>query len=156
VDDTGRAIALWGFDTHKYPVFAIGDSPGPDVATEKNAAPKAVDLSDPRNQRVVVGIQGNSPFLDFRTADGSTRMRLNLSIYGHPLVWMADETDQRVWLGAPHSDTPSPHDSLWGLYFEPNRARIGMDTETDHGEKYVRGFLFINKDNVPIPRTGGR
>jgi len=150
VNDAGTTVAVWGFDRRKYPVLAFGDPDAVADARRKTLA-SGSDLADPHNQRVAIGIQGNSPFLDFRAGDGNTQMRLNLSIYGKPLLWMADGADQRVWLGAPHSDTPSPQDSVWGLYFEPNGARIGMNTKTERGENHVRGFLFVNKDQVSDP-----
>jgi hypothetical protein len=71
-------------------------------------------------------------------------MRLNLSIYEKPILWMADETWPRLWLGIRQSDTGGLEDNDWALSFGDS-ASIGMATEVRDGKKHVLGFLNVDR-----------
>lgn len=109
------------------------------------------ELQDPDNQRIVMGVIGDSPFLKLRGPDGKTRVRLLLSMYGKPMLLMEDETGPRASLGIDQSDTPGPQDNNWSLSFHPERALIGMYTKEVGGRKYSRGDLILNREWVKYP-----
>jgi hypothetical protein len=70
---------------------------------------------------------------------------------------MEDETGPRVLLGVEQSDTPGPQDNDWVLDFSPDgRARIGMFTEKDGGQTYVRGLFSVNRDKIKYPYQQSR
>ena len=149
LDESGKQVSLWGLDKEHNALLAFG-SHWP-VGTPEGRASRPVDLTEPTNQRAAFGILDESPFLTMRGTHGDTRMRLNLSIYEKPLLWMGDETGKRLALGLEHSDTPRPEDDNWHLVFEPDRAWIGMGPEKHDGIKYVTGILSIAKDKVKYP-----
>lgn len=150
VDNAGRVISFWGVDRGDNAVLAFGSrglAPG-------GAHPQGVpaDLENPDNQLTMIGLQGaDSPMMKMSGADGGTRVRMYLSTNGKPLLLMEDETGPRVSLGIEQSDTPGPNDNDWALAFFPERARIGMFTETEGGQKYVRGVFLLNRDKVKYP-----
>jgi len=150
VDETGRAISYWGIDSRNYAVLAFGSYWPPDK-TGRGGQHPTLPLDDPNNQRATIGVIADSPFLEYKAPDGKTRMSLGLSIYEKPLLWMADETGHRLWLGNPQSDTPGPNDNNWILSFEPDRAWMGMFTVDEGGQKYVRGTFGVNRDKVKYP-----
>lgn len=147
VDETGKVISFWGVDRDNYAVLAIGSywpkGYGPGGPT--NSPP---GVENPRNQRARLGVAGDSPFLDLRGSDGETRMMVNLSIYDKPIIWMADETGRRLFLGVQQSDTPGRDDNNWALSFEPERASIGMFAGEEGGQKYVQGWLSVSRDKL--------
>jgi hypothetical protein len=156
LDENGRAISYWGVDKDQYAVLAFG-SYWPKEQTgggRLSAQQPPLDLADPKNQRAAFGVVADSPFLDLRALDGKPRIRLNLSIYEKPLLWMADESGKRLSLGVEHSDTPGPNDNDWFLRFQPSRAWIGMGTGSQGGQKYVQGFFEVNRDKVKSPYGG--
>jgi hypothetical protein len=150
VDGAGRVISYWGIDKRDHAVLAFGSYWPPDK-TGRGDGPPTLPPDDPDNQRVVVGVLADSPYVDLRGVDGKTRMRLNLSIYQKPILWMGDETWPRLWLGIQHSDTPGPEDNDWALSFGDS-VSIGRLTEEVGGERYVRGFLSVDKNRVKFPR----
>ncbi|MBZ5575671.1 MAG: hypothetical protein LAP40_03810 [Acidobacteriia bacterium] len=150
VDESGTAISYWGIDKRKYAVLAFG-SYWPVGAPDAPAGKHPADLSDPRNQRGAFGVIDDSPFVDLRAADGQTRMRLNLSIYQKPLLWMGDENGKRLALGVEHSDTPGAQDNDWMLRFAPDRAWIGMVAEKKEGQTYIQGALSVNTNKLKYP-----
>ena len=105
-------------------------------------------LDDPHNQRAAIGVTDDSPFLEFRGANGETRARLDLSIYGKPALLMRDETGPRVLLGIDQSDTPGPQDNDWALSFYPERVWLGMHTFKEQGQTYVQGGFSVNRDKL--------
>jgi len=149
IDEMGKPLSFWGTDKAQNAVLAFGSGWPEDTAKGRNDPP--ADLTDPRNQRAAFGVLADSPFVDLRGTHGETRMRLNLSIYQKPLLWMGDETGKRLALGVEHSDTPGPQDDDWHLVFNPDRAWIGMFSQSEGGTRYVRGFLSISKDKVKYP-----
>ena len=150
VDETGKVISFWGVDKGKQTVLAFRSRrPVPSEGAE--GMPRSAGLDDPLNQGTAIGMIEDSPFLTFRVADGTTRMRLYLTPWHKPLLMMDDETGGRVALGINQSDTPSTDDDDWALQFGPNRAWIGMFSRLEGGQKYVRGFLSISKDKVKYP-----
>ncbi len=64
---------------------------------------------------------------------------------------MGDENGMRVALGSHWSDTPSPEDDNWALSFRPERAWIGIASRKEGGQKFVRGVLNVNKEQVKGP-----
>ncbi len=100
-----------------------------------------------------VGLLANdSPFLDMRGADGRTRVRMYLSDYAKPFLLMEDETGPMISLGVEQSDTPGPDDKNWILDFGPDsRARMGMYTEKEGRQTYVRGIFSVKEDKVKYP-----
>jgi hypothetical protein len=150
VDASGQAIAFWGVDKGQNAVLAFGSrglaSGGVRPA---NVLP---GLEEPGNQLAAFGLQGNdSPLLKMSGVDGKTRARLYLSADGKPFFLLEDETGPRVSLGIEQSDTPGPDDNDWTLAFYPERARIGMFTEKQGGQKYIRGVFLVNRDKVKYP-----
>ena len=149
IDENGKAISYWGADKDSHTILAFGGN--------GSASPERIDISlpaelaDPRRLRMVIGVVGEHPFLDLNAPDGETRMRLNLSVYDKPILWMADEAGKRLSLGVEHSDTPSRQDNNWALDFGPERARIGMFTTKERGQAYIHGVLLINRDKVKYP-----
>jgi hypothetical protein len=144
VNQAGQTISYWGVDQGHNAVLAFG-RPG--------ALPghPGLGLGDPDKERVAIGLIDDWAFLKFRGADGRTRVRLLLTDYGKPALLMEDESGPRVSLGIEQSDTPGPGDNDWTLAFYPERARIGMFTETESGQTYVRGIFLLNKDKVKHP-----
>lgn len=149
VDEAGQAISYWGIDKEDNAVLAFGSHWPPDKTGRSGKHP-IVPLDDPQNQRAVIGVLADSPFVDLRGADGGTRMRLNISIYQKPILWMADAEHPRLWLGIQQSDTGGPDDNNWALSFADS-ALIGMLTEKVGGQRYVRGFLTIDKNREVYP-----
>jgi hypothetical protein len=149
VDEAGRAISYWGIDKRDHAVLAFGSYWPPDK-TAKGAQHPILPPDDPDNQRVAVGVLADSPHVDLRGVDGKTRMRLGLNIYQKPILVMGDETWARLWLGIQQSDTGGPNDNDWALSFGDS-ASIGRVTEEVGGERYVRGFLSVDKNRVKFP-----
>jgi hypothetical protein len=153
VNDAGQAISYWGVDKGQNVVLAFGSRPGTLLA-EGAARPGhfPAGLDNPRNQLAAVGLLANdSPFLKLRGADGKTRVRLYLNDWAKPLLLMEDETGPRVGLGIEQSDTPGPQDNDWTLTFDLDRARIGMYTEKEGGQTYVRGIFSVKEDKAKYP-----
>ena len=146
VDEAGRPLSYWGIDRRRYVVLAFGGR----ESTDQPIA-RAADLTDPRNQRGAFGVAGDSPVLDFKGTDGTTRIRMNLSAFEKPLLWMGDETGKRLALGVEHTDTPSADDNNWYLRFAPDRAWIGMYVVREGGQQYVKGMLSVSTDKVKYP-----
>lgn len=145
VDEAGRAISFWGLDRGHNAVLTFGRG----GALPGNAP---FGLENPDNQRAAIGLTGDNAFLELRGADGKMRARLDLGLFGKPLLWMADETGPRLGLGVEQSDTPGPQDNDWTLDFGPeSRARIGMYAEREGGQTYVRGIFSVKKDKVKYP-----
>lgn len=69
---------------------------------------------------------------------------------------MDDQTGPRLLLGVEHSDIPSASDNIWTLAFYPNRARIGMYTETKGGKTHLRGSLKIHDDPLEFPEPSSK
>jgi len=149
VNEAGHPISFWGVDQGQNAVLAFG-SRGLALSDAPRRVPAG--LSNPENQLAAFGLQGNdAPILTMRGADGKTRVRLLLSPDAKPTLTMEDETGPRVSLGIEQSDTPGPQDNDWTLVFGPERARIGMFTEKDNGQTYVRGIFLLNKEKVKYP-----
>jgi hypothetical protein len=149
VNEAGEPISFWGVDQGQNAVLAFG-SRGLDLRGAPHGVPAG--LSNPENQLVAFGLLGDDdPMLKMRGADGKTRVGLLLSPDAKPTLTMEDETGPRVSLGIEQSDTPGPQDNDWTLVFGPERARIGMFTEREHGQNYVRGIFLLNKDTVKYP-----
>jgi hypothetical protein len=145
VNESGQTISYWGVDKGQNTVLAFGK------AGALSGHP-GLGLGDPLNQRAAIGFMaGDLPMLVFRGRGGETRMRLYLSVFEKPLLLMEDETGPRVLLGLEQSDTPGPQDNDWSLAFLPERARMGMYTETVGGQTYVRGFSAVQRDRVKYP-----
>jgi hypothetical protein len=143
VNEAGQAISYWGVDKGQNAVLAFGSG---------RALPgHPLGLEDPHNQRAAIGVIDDSPFLKLRGVDGQTRVRLLLSLFGKPVLLMEDESGPRVLLGLEQSDTPGAGDNDWSLAFYPERARIGMYTEKDRGQTYVRGSFSVHRDKVKYP-----
>ena len=139
VNEVGEAISFWGIDKGNNAVLAFGSRGLAARSGGSGSAPSR--LENPDNQLATFGLLGtDSPALKMRGADGKTRARLYLSTDGKPFLLMEDETGPRVSLGIEQSDTPGPDDNDWTLVFYPERARIGMFTIKEAGEKYVRVF----------------
>lgn len=150
VDEAGNVIAFWGVDKRLYTVLAFR---GPESGSSGGAGSgeRSSGLDDPLNQRTAIGLMADSPFVMFRAADGKERMDLSLTPWQKPVLLMDDETGVRVKLGVNHSDTPSAEDNDWALSFQPDRAWIGMFSQAEDGQEYVRGFLSVSKDKVKFP-----
>jgi hypothetical protein len=148
VDAAGQAISFWGVDQGDNAVLAFGSrglAPG-------GARPRSIGLANPDNQLTAIGLLGaDNPMLKMRGADGKTRVRMVLSTDGKPVLTMEDEKGPRVSLGVEQSDIPGPEDNDWTLVFAQERARIGMFTEKEGGERYVRGVFLVNRDKVKYP-----
>lgn len=144
VNEAGQTISYWGVDKTQYAVLAFGRG-------GTLSGHPGLGRGDPHNQRIAIGLVNDSSFLKLRGADGELRATLMLSIYGKPALVMDDETGPRVLLGLEQSDTPGPQDSDWSLAFYPERARIGMYTERDGGQTYVRGSFAVHRDKVKYP-----
>jgi hypothetical protein len=150
VNEAGQVISYWGTDKGGNLVLTFG-SRGAFEGSALHYRP-IVDLKDMDNQLTAIGLQGNDmPLLKMRGDDRKTRVRLYLSQDSKPILLMEDQTGPRVSLGIDQSDTPGPDDNNWTLDFLPERASIGMVTEKEGGQKYVRGFFSINKDKVKYP-----
>lgn len=153
VDEAGRAISYWGVDKGDNAVLAFSshwDDAPPKGGGPSDHAPGR--LQDPDNQRIVMGVIADSPFLVLRGADGKTRVHLMLSVFGRPVLAMEDETGPRVRLGNLHSDTPSAEDiDGWTLSFYPETVDLGMYTKKAGAAKYYRGHVTVNKDWVKHP-----
>jgi len=144
INEAGQTISYWGIDKGQNAVLAFGkagtlpDHPG-------------IAAGDPRKQRLAVGLIDDNPFLIFRGPDGNSRVRLLLNLYEQPMLVMEDRFRRGLSLGVEQSDTPGPQDNNWTLIFYPETARIGLVTEKDRGESYVRGVLYINKERIKSP-----
>lgn len=150
VNEAGQVISYWGVDGGQNLVLTFG-SRGLSSGSALPGRPPG-DLKGMDNQLTTIGLQGNDmPLLKMSGADRKTRVRLYLSPYGKPFLLMEDETGPRVSLGIEQSDTPGPDDNDWSLVFGPERARIGMLTEKEGGQTYVRGLFLLNKDRVKYP-----
>jgi len=76
-------------------------------------------------------------------------MELYLGGWQKPFLFMADETGRkRVSLGTFHADRPSTQDDDWALSFDPDRVWIGMSSQSEGGQRFVRGVLSVSKDKV--------
>ncbi len=152
VDEAGQTISYWGMDKGENVVLAFGGHHAmPSGAGRPLSDHSPLSLTDPDNQRAVIGVVDGIPFLKLRGADGKTRVRLLLSIYEKPILLMEDETGPRVSLGVQQSDTPGPQDNDWTLDFYPERARIGMYAVKEGGQTYVLGGFAVNRDKVKYP-----
>ena len=144
LDETGKIVSYWGIDKDNGAMLAFGSYWTSDNAG-RSGGRRNLSPDDPRNQRAVLGVLADSPFLDLRDASGRTRMRLGLSIYEKPILWMADETARsKLWLGIRQSDTGGLGDNDWALSFGDS-ASIGMATEVRDGKKHVLGFLNVDR-----------
>jgi hypothetical protein len=156
VDQTGRAISYWGIDQEKHAVlafgwYALGIAPGSADAPVSSPG----GLENPRNQYGTFGVAGSIPFVHLRAPDGETHMSLGLNPYGKPIIWMADEIGQRLFLGVMQSDTPGYGDYEWALAFDPARgemdsAAMGTLFREKGGQRYVRGFLQVEKGEIKL------
>lgn len=152
VNKSGQAISYWGVDKGDNAVLAFASHwPATSGGPHDPSGPPPQPLDNPRNQRMAIGVIDDSPFLIVRGADGKTRVRLLLSMYGKPVLLMEDETGPRVLLGVEQSDTPGPRDNDWSLAFFPERARIGMYTEKLGGQTYIRGSFGVRRDRAKYP-----
>lgn len=145
VNEAGQAISYWGIDKGENAVLAFGNG---------RALPgHPLGLEDPHNQLGAIGLVGGGggAFLKLRATDGEARVRLCLNDFGKPFLLMDDETGPRVLLGVEQSDTPGPGDNDWILSFYPERAAIGMYTEKEGGQTYVRGIFSVKRDKVKYP-----
>ena len=147
VDAAGRAISIWGVNKQGHTLLAFLGSQY--VPGEK--ADHSFGLDDPLKQRAAIGVTGDTPILTYKGADGRLRMILGLNGWQKPFLLMEDENGPRVALGVNQSDTPSVQQSDWALSFQPDRAWIGMSSQPENGQQYVRGFVLINKDKVKFP-----
>jgi hypothetical protein len=152
VDEAGRVMSYWGVDKFNNAVLAFGSNwpPTPAGGGVLPGHPR-LRLDDPDNQRAVIGVIGDAPFLHLSAADGKTRVRLYLSSYGKPFLLMEDESGPRVALGIDQSDTPGPQDNDWALQFYPERAWLGMHSLKEGGQTYVQGGFSFNQDKVKYP-----
>jgi hypothetical protein len=144
LDQTGQVISYWGVDKGQNVVLAFGKGgslPGH----------PGLGIGDPHNQRAAIGLIEDVPFLDFKGADGQTGLSMMLNLYAKPMLLMEDKTGPRVLLGVEQSDTPGSGDNDWSLAFYPERARIGMYTEKDGGQTFVRGSFAVHNDRVKYP-----
>lgn len=150
VDETGQVISYWGVDKSENAVLAFGDHwPKTPNGTGGLSNQIAQRLDDPDNQRAAIGVIDANPFLRLRGTDGKTRVRLYLNDYAKPVLLMEDESGPRVSLGIEQSDTPGPGDGDWTLDFGPDsRARIGMYSEKDGGQSYLRGVFDVKKEKA--------
>jgi len=146
VDEAGRQLSYWGIDKRRDAVLAFGGQ-----WDSKQHIERFGELTDPHNQGGVFGMVGGSPTLEFNGGDGTTRIRMNLSAFEKPLLWMGDETGKRLALGVEHTDTPSADDNNWYLRFAPDRAWIGMYVVREGGQQYVKGMLSVSTDKVKYP-----
>lgn len=146
VDEAGKVISIWGVNKHGHTLLAFLRSEH--VPGEKRE--HSLGLDDPLNQLAAIGVEGSAG-LTFRGTDGKTRVMLGLGLWDKPGLMMADETSQRLALGLHQTDTPSAEDDIWALSFEPDVAWIGTSPRMEHGQKYVRGVLTVNKDGVKYP-----
>ena len=150
VNQAGQVISYWGIDENQELVLSFG-SRGLSSGSALHGRPP-LDLRARDNQLVRIGLQGDDmPFLQMSGADGKIRASLLLSPDSKPTLSMADETGPRVSLGIEQSDTPGSDDNDWTLVFGPERARIGMFTEKDGAQKFVRGIFMVNRDKVRYP-----
>jgi hypothetical protein len=147
VDEGGRVISYWGIDKNDYAVLAFGSHWPADLAKGHPHPP----LQDLEHQMVALGVAGDGPFLHMRAPDGTTRVWLDIDMWGKPSLLMGDETGTRMSLGILRSDTPGPQDNNWALDFSPDRASIGMYTVKEHGLQYVRGSFSVSKEKVEYP-----
>lgn len=153
VDETGRPISYWGIDQDHQAVLAFGWYV-PGMSDRSPQAPPSAPggLENPLNQYARFGVIGSLPLLELQGDRGQTRMALNLMPPDKPVLTMRDERGTRLFLGVLLSDTPlAPENNDWGLSFEPDRAMIGMLTGEVNGQKYVRGVLNVDKDDVILP-----
>ena len=152
VDERGQVISFWGIDKGQNAVLAFGSHwPSAEPGAAGSGSHAQLQLDEPDDQRVAIGVIDDLPFFHMRGADGKTRVRLYLSIHGKPFLLMEDETGPRLSLGVEQSDTPGPQDNDWSLAFLPDRARIGMYTERRGGQTYVRGSFAVHQDAVKYP-----
>jgi hypothetical protein len=148
VDETGKAISIWGVSKQGHALLAFMDYESEQGEKQEHSP----GLDDPLKLRTAIGVAGSLSFLTFRGDNGGTRMNLYLDAWQKPLLWMGDETGRtRVGLGINHSDTQSAEDDDWALSFEPNRAWIGMSSQPEGGQRYVRGVFSVSKDKVKFP-----
>jgi hypothetical protein len=148
-DADGTPISYWGVDDANNAVLAFGARPGQTASGghRSHVGPRAFE-----NQIAAIGLQGNDmPIMEFNGTDRKPRVRILLDMFGKPALVMDDEIEPRVLLGVEQSDTPGPNANVWVLAFRPERARIGMSSETRGGLRYVKGFLYIPKDEVEFP-----
>ena len=146
MDPSGHIISYWGTDSQGNIMLAFGNRIG-------RANPSSqLDPKDPKDQMTAIGLQKNGlPILEMSALEGQTRLRMYLNPYGKPLLLMEDETGPRISLGVEQSDTPGPQDNDWFLSFYPDRARIGMFTQSVGGRTYVKGGVAIHENNVKYP-----
>jgi hypothetical protein len=150
VNESGQTISFWGVDNIQQAVLAFGSRGFALNEVHPNGIPAG--LRNPDNQLTAFGLQGNDgPILKMSAANGKRRVSLLLSQDGKPALTMADETGPRVSLGIEQSDTPGPQDNNWSLLFAPEMARIGMGTEKQGEETYVRGVFFVNRNKAKYP-----
>jgi hypothetical protein len=154
INATGEVSSYWGIDADRELVLAFGRTNS--AETDKQTTASAKSISGPKNpdlQRAAIGLLANSaPFLKFGGNDSKPRMRLYLSEYDKPFFLLEDMTGPRIALGLEQSDTPSVEDDNWTLNFYPNRVDLGVITEKRAGQKYVRGFFSLRKDEVQLPQ----
>jgi hypothetical protein len=155
VDGLDQPISFWGIDEKNNAVLAFGRRGLALDRVRHSSIPGGLEI--PENQLASFGLLANdSPQVMMRGGDGKTRVRLYLSDYAQPLLAMEDESGPRVWLGVQASDTPGPDDNEWTLAFHPERARIGMTTQTTGGKAYVNGYFFVNKEKIRYPSGGAK
>ena len=148
VNERGQVISFWGAGENDGVILAFGKRP----SAEGNAADSTLaSLVDSVNQLQAIGILGDdTPFLRMRALDKKQRLSITLSTDGKPTLLMGDAIGTRLSLGLEHSDTPGPQDNDWSLAFVPDVARIGLHSQKENGQAYVRG-VFVHTEKVKYP-----
>ena len=121
VNESGRAISYWGLAKSQSAVLAFGSN-WPATSPEAHAllGHPAPNLENSTNQRFVIGVSGDEPYLHMSAADGRPRLFLGVNYYGKPTLAMDDETGTRVTLGSWYTDTGGDS-NFWSLSFSPDR-----------------------------------
>lgn len=148
LNDAGERVSYWGRDKGNQLLLVFENKTFKGDSGSK-IAPAAEDFV---RQRIALGVSGDGgPLFEIRGADGRPRLRLLLNEFDKPTMIMDDESGVRAAFGYEQPDTSDPHADDWALQFLPNRARMGMYVDYDHGKKYLRGFVKIRDDKLPWP-----
>lgn len=87
VDESGKAISIWGVNRQGQTLLAFLD--GPESIPGENR-PHAFGLDNPLEQRAIIGVAGVLPFLTFRGKDGKDRIYVGLDGWYKPAIAMSD------------------------------------------------------------------
>ncbi|HZU28997.1 MAG TPA: hypothetical protein VFA04_25960 [Bryobacteraceae bacterium] len=149
VGERGQVISHWGLDRAQNAVIAFSTR---GLAGGVVPGRPPLDLTDPNNQTVAIGVLNDDlPFLAMRGADRKTRVRLMLTLWDQPSLLMEDDTGPRISLGIAPSDTPGPRNNSWSLMFVPDVASIGFLANTEKGQTYVKGGVYVRPGKVKYP-----